>query len=121
MTTLLTLEGKHMKSLQPTGEHLVSNSNRLNSFKPSPVDCNTVILTVKSFNESSTYGSDGISLHFIKDTLYILAFYITIISDPHRGCYIVLPVFIFFLFFSFFFFLFFPPLLSGPYLWNRRS
>ena len=34
-----------------------------------------------------------------------------LISDPRRGCYIVLPVFIFF----------FPPLLSGPYLWNRYS
>ena len=51
--------------LQPTGEHLVFYNNHLNSFKPSPVDCNTVILTVKSLNESSAYGSDGISLHFI--------------------------------------------------------
>ena len=39
-----------------------------------------------------------------------------IISDPRRGCYIVLSMFIFFL--SFFFF---PPLLSGPYLRNRYS
>ena len=38
-----------------------------------------------------------------------------IISDPRRGCYIVLPMFIFFFFF------FFPPLLSGPYPWNRYS
>ena len=36
-----------------------------------------------------------------------------LISDPRRGCYIVLPVFIFFFFF--------PPLLSRPYLWNRYS
>ena len=35
----------------------------------------------------------------------------TLISDPRRGCYIVLHVFIFF----------FPPLLSGPYLWNRYT
>ena len=45
---------------------------------------------------------------------------ISIISDPRRGCYIVLPVFIFFFFF-FLFFLFFLPLLSGPYLWNHYS
>ena len=43
-----------------------------------------------------------------------------IISDPRRGCYIVLSMFIFFLLF-FLFFLFFPPLLSGPYLWSRYS
>ena len=41
-----------------------------------------------------------------------------VISDPRRGCYIVLSMFIFFFFFFFFFF---PPLLSGPYLWNRYS
>ena len=48
-----------------------------------------------------------------------------VISDPRRGCYIVLPVFIFLSFFLFFFFLFFffffLPLLSRPYLWNRYS
>ena len=36
----------------------------------------------------------------------------SLISDPRRGCYIVLSTFIFF---------FFPPLLSGLYLWNRYS
>ena len=46
-------------------------------------------------------------------------FFIFIISDPRRGCYIVLPMFIFSFFFSFFSFLFFLPLLSRPYLWNR--
>ena len=35
-----------------------------------------------------------------------------VISDPRRGCYMGLSTFIFFYFF-------FPPLLSGPYLWNR--
>ena len=40
-----------------------------------------------------------------------------VISDPRRGCYIVLSMFIFFSFF--FFFSFFSPLLSGSYLWNR--
>ena len=68
-------------SFQCTGEQLVSNGNPLNFFKPSPVDCNTVILTVKSLNESSAYGSDGISLRFIKDVLYIIAFYLTIIIN----------------------------------------
>ena len=44
----------------------------------------------------------------------VIAAKMHIISDPRRGCYIVLPVLIFFSFF-------FPPLLSGPYLWNRYS
>ena len=35
----------------------------------------------------------------------------SLFSDPRRGCYIVLSMFIFL----------FPPLLSGPYLWNRYS
>ena len=43
-----------------------------------------------------------------------------LISDPRRGCYIVLPVFIY-LFIYFIYLFFFPPLLSGPYLWNRYS
>ena len=37
-----------------------------------------------------------------------------LVSNPLRGCYMVLPMFIFFFFF-------FTPLLSGPYLWNRYS
>ena len=37
-----------------------------------------------------------------------------LISDPRRGCFIVLSMFIFFSFFS-------ATILSGPYLWNRYS
>ena len=40
---------------------------------------------------------------------------IIIISDLRRGCYMVLPAFIFF------FFLFSATILSAPYLWNRHS
>ena len=43
---------------------------------------------------------------------FVDLFYIFIISDPRRGCFMGLSTFIFF---------FFPPLLSGPYLWNRYS
>ena len=46
--------------------------------------------------------------------------FVALISDPRRGYFMGLSMFIFFLFF-FFFFSFFPPLLSGPYLWNRYS
>ena len=61
----------------------------------------------------------------VKDLTIVPSIFLSflVISDPRRGCYIVLPEFIFFLlyFFFFFFFSFFPPLLSGPYLWNRYS
>lgn len=59
----------------------VSVDNQQNRFKPSPVDCETVILTVKNLKGSSAYGSDGISLRFIKDSLYMIAFYVTIIIN----------------------------------------
>lgn len=55
--------------------------NQLNFFKPSPVDCETVILTVKNLRDSNAYGSDGISLRFIKDALYMIGFYVTIIVN----------------------------------------
>ena len=58
-----------------------------------------------------------VRLHMLKRMNLIIQM-LMLISDPRRGCYIVLPVFIFF---SFSFFFFFPPLLSGPYLWNRYS
>ena len=43
-----------------------------------------------------------------------------LISDPRRGYYIVLSMFIFFFFFFFFSF-FSATILSPPYLWNRHS
>ena len=43
----------------------------------------------------------------------IWVFLVLLISDPRRGCFIVLLTFIFFFFF--------PPLLSGLYLWNHYS
>ncbi|MEL6989243.1 MAG: hypothetical protein AAGK97_15635, partial [Bacteroidota bacterium] len=52
-----------------------------NFFSPSPVDIDTVILTVKDLNNTNSYGSDGIQLSYIKDSLPIIAFYITIIIN----------------------------------------
>ena len=59
----------------------IINYNELTSFKPTPVDCETVILTIKSLRESSACGSDGISLRFIRDGLFIIAFYLTVIIN----------------------------------------
>ncbi len=51
------------------------------SFRPKPVDTNTIISTLKSLNETCAVGSDGISFKFIKDSLYFTAFYLTIIIN----------------------------------------
>ncbi len=59
---------------------LVSGGSRV-SFRPKPVDTNTIILTLKSLNETRSVGSDGISFKFIKDSLYFTAFYLTIIIN----------------------------------------
>ena len=40
-----------------------------------------LILTVKGLKESNACGSDGIPLRYIKDSLYIIAFYLTIIIN----------------------------------------
>ena len=50
-------------------------------FRPQPVDINTIILTVKGLNETRSVGSDGISLKFVKDSLCIIAFYLTFIIN----------------------------------------
>ncbi len=50
-------------------------------FRQQPVDVETVILTIKSLNETRGFGSDGISLKFIKDSLYVTAFYLTCIIN----------------------------------------
>ena len=61
--------------------HNNTNNDNLHCFKPVPVDCETVILTIKGLKETNACGSDGISLKFIKDSLFIIAFYITIIVN----------------------------------------
>lgn len=52
-----------------------------NLFRPHPVNIETVILTIKSLKETSSVGSDGISMKFIKDALYVIAFYLTCIIN----------------------------------------
>ncbi len=39
--------------------------------RPQPVDTDTVVLTIKDLNETSSVGSDGIPMKFIKDALCI--------------------------------------------------
>ena len=54
---------------------------RNNLFRPQPVDVDTVILVIKDLNETKSYGSDGISLRFIKDALPVISFYLTVIIN----------------------------------------
>ncbi len=56
-------------------------SSSQNTFRSQPVDTNTVILTIKQLNESNSFGSDHISLRFIKDALPVIIPYITCIIN----------------------------------------
>ncbi len=51
------------------------------TFRPIPTDSNTVILTIKHMKNTHSYGTDGISLRFIKDALPIIITYITCICN----------------------------------------
>lgn len=48
-----------------------------NTFRLQPVDTETVILTITDIKETSSVGSDGIPMKFIKDALCIKPSYIT--------------------------------------------
>ncbi len=51
------------------------------SFRPQPVDTETVILTIKSLNDTSSIGANGIPMKFNKDALYVIAYYLTFIIN----------------------------------------
>lgn len=56
-------------------------TNDCNSFRPQPVDTDTLILTIKGLKDTNSVGSDGIPLTFIKDSLHFIAFYLTCIVN----------------------------------------
>ncbi len=66
------------ENLSPLHHELASNQN---TFRPHPVDTNTVILTIKQLKESNSCGSGNISLKFIKDALPVIIPYITCIIN----------------------------------------
>ena len=51
------------------------------SFRPQPVDVNTITLTFKGLRKTNACGSDGIPYTYLKDALPVLVFYITIIVN----------------------------------------
>ncbi len=65
----------------PTGNNFNVILDDGNVFKPCPVNVETIILTIKSLKETRSVGSDGISMRFIKDALYVIAFNITCIIN----------------------------------------
>ncbi len=58
-----------------------TNNNTNTLFRPQLVHVNTVILTIKHLQDKQSSGSDQISLRFIKDSLTIIAQYLTIIIN----------------------------------------
>ena len=57
------------------------NSNVNSAFRPKPVDANTVILTVKHLNTTTSIGSDGIALRFLRDALCVIVLFLTCIVN----------------------------------------
>ncbi len=64
-----------------SAHHYVNISVDNDYFRPQPVDTNTVILTVKDLKQTNSVESDDIQLKFIKDALYVIAFYLTCIIN----------------------------------------
>ncbi len=71
-----TLQGENMSA-----PHNVNVPIESDYFRPQPVDTNTVILTVKDLKQTNSVGSDDIQLKFVRDALYVIAFYLTCIIN----------------------------------------
>ena len=52
-----------------------------NDFRPQHVDTDTIFLIIKGLKDTNSVSSDGIPLTFIKDSLYVIAFYLTCIVN----------------------------------------
>ena len=50
-------------------------------FRPQPIDVETVMFTIMKLNNSNAFGVDGIPTRFIKDSLFVIAFYVTVIIN----------------------------------------
>ena len=50
-------------------------------FRPQPTDSNNIILIIKHLRNTSSYGSDGIPLRFLKDSLPVIITYLTCILN----------------------------------------
>ena len=50
-------------------------------FRPQPVSVETVVKTLMNMKNKNSSGMDGISIRFLKDSLPVLAFYLTVIIN----------------------------------------
>ena len=57
------------------------NTATYNMFRPQPTDSNTIILIIKYLKNTASYGSDGIPLRFLRDSLPVIATYLTCILN----------------------------------------
>ncbi len=71
-------------------------------FRPQPTDSNTIILVIKQLRNTSSCGSDGIPLRFLKESLPVIIPYLTCILNTSivTGCFpslwkhaIVVPIY----------------------------
>jgi len=62
-------------------QNTVSIRPSANSFRPQPVQIETVILTIKHLRETKSVGVDGIALRFLRDSLPAVAYYLTVIIN----------------------------------------
>ena len=57
------------------------NTATCNMFRPHPTDSNTIILILKHLKNTASYNSDGIPLHFLRDSLPVIVTYLTCILN----------------------------------------
>lgn len=77
-----TQEGlRNIEAFTPQSELADDNQLVVNLFRPQPVTVDDVILTFKQLKETNAVGIDGLAYRFIRDSLIIIAFYITIIVN----------------------------------------
>ena len=55
--------------------------NKIDKFRPQPIDMDTLILTIKKLKPTKSCGSDGIPFKFLIDSLPVTAFYILVIVN----------------------------------------
>lgn len=81
----ITFEKTHQNSEHNQNVPVPNNNNTsgpsCSMFRPQPTDSNTIILIIKHLKNTSSCGSDNISLRFIKESLPVIIPYLTCIIN----------------------------------------
>ena len=67
--------------IQTTNEPQAMGCSTITMFRPQPVSIEIVMKVIKSLKNSNAYGADGIPTRFLKDSIFVTVFYITIIIN----------------------------------------